>query len=280
MKEKRVNKQRYEIIGTLNNNSVVAKDEHNKEVILLGKGIGFKKKKGDIVDNKLKNIKSYSLDKKKSTDVLQGVDPIFLEIANEIIRYAEKEFGDIDTNILLPLADHIAFSIDRIKNDMVISNPLTSDIKLLFADEYEVAKKARKIIKRRLGYEITDDEIGYISLHIHAALSSQPPARSLQVASIIHQTVTYVEETFNITIDENSVAYIRLVNHIKFLMVRLDRQEDVHVSMTDYTKEKFPESYAVACRVADYIEKLIREKISEDEIGYLAIHIERIRHSV
>ena len=275
-----MNKQRYEIIGTLNNNSVVAKDEHNKEVILLGKGIGFKKKKGDIVDNKLKNIKSYSLDKKKSTDVLQGVDPIFLEIANEIIRYAEKEFGDIDTNILLPLADHIAFSIDRIKNDMVISNPLTSDIKLLFADEYEVAKKARKIIKRRLGYEITDDEIGYISLHIHAALSSQPPARSLQVASIIHQTVTYEEETFHITIDENSVAYIRLVNHIKFLMVRLDRQEDVHVSMTDYTKEKFPESYAVACRVADYIEKLIREKISEDEIGYLAIHIERIRHSV
>lgn len=275
-----MNKQRYEIIGTLNNNSVVAKDEHNKEVILLGKGIGFKKKKGDIVDNKLKNIKSYSLDKKKSTDVLQGVDPIFLEIANEIIRYAEKEFGDIDTNILLPLADHIAFSIDRIKNDMVISNPLTSDIKLLFADEYEVAKKAKKIIKRRLGYEITDDEIGYISLHIHAALSSQPPARSLQVASIIHQTVTYVEETFHITIDENSVAYIRLVNHIKFLMVRLDRQEDVHVSMTDYTKEKFPESYAVACRVADYIEKLIREKISEDEIGYLAIHIERIRHSV
>lgn len=280
MKEKRVNKQRYEIIGTLNNNSVVAKDEHNKEVILLGKGIGFKKKKGDIVDNKIKNIKSYTLDKKKSADVLQGVDPIFLEIANEIIRYAEKEFGDIDTNILLPLADHIAFSIDRIKNDMVISNPLTSDIKLLFADEYEVAKKARKIIKRRLGYEITDDEIGYISLHIHAALSSQPPARSLQVASIIHQTVTYVEETFHIMIDENSVAYIRLVNHIKFLMVRLDRQEDVHVSMTDYTKEKFPESYAVACRVADYIEKLIHEKISIDEVGYLAIHIERIRHSV
>ena len=81
-------------------------------------------------------------------------------------------------------------------------------------------------------------------------------------------------------IDEDSIAYVRLVNHIKFLMVRIDRKEDVQVSMTDYTKEKFPESYAVACRVADYIEKLILEKISDEEIGYLAIHIERIRQSV
>lgn len=274
-------KRHYEVIGTLNNNGVIAKNDLNQEVILLGKGIGFKRKAGDVIENPGRNIKSYSLDKNNSAkNILQDVDPIFLEIANEIIRYAEKEFGDIDTHILLPLADHIAFSIDRIKNNMVISNPLTSDIKLLFADEYEVAKKARKIIKRRLGYEITDDEIGYISLHIHAALSSQPPARSLQVASIIHQTVTYVEESFHIQIDENSVAYIRLVNHIKFLMVRLDRKEDVNVSMTDYTKERFPDSYAVACKVADYIEKLIHEKISEDEIGYLAIHVERIRNSV
>ena len=41
-------------------------------------------------------------------------------------------------------------------------------------------------------------------------------------------------------IDEDSIAYIRLVNHIKFLMVRLDHKEDVQVSMTDYTKRKVP----------------------------------------
>ena len=48
MKENKVKKQRYEVIGTLNNNGVVAKDELNKEVILLGKGIGFKRKAGDV----------------------------------------------------------------------------------------------------------------------------------------------------------------------------------------------------------------------------------------
>ena len=88
MTENKVKKQRYEVIGTLNNNGVVAKDELNKEVILLGKGIGFKRKAGDVIENPGKNIKCYSLEKNTGKNVLQGVDPIFLEIANEIIRYA------------------------------------------------------------------------------------------------------------------------------------------------------------------------------------------------
>ena len=41
MKEKKEKKQRYEVIGTLNNNGVVAKDELNKEVILLGCSINY-----------------------------------------------------------------------------------------------------------------------------------------------------------------------------------------------------------------------------------------------
>lgn len=52
-----------------------------------------------MIENPGKNIKCYSLEKNTGKNVLQGVDPIFLEIANEIIRYAEKEFGDIDTKI-------------------------------------------------------------------------------------------------------------------------------------------------------------------------------------
>ena len=130
----------------------------------------------------------------------------------------KKEFGDIGhSSILYPLADHIAFSIDRIKNDMVISNPLTSDIRLLFVDEYEVATKARKIIKRRLGYEITDDEIGYDFSSYSCSLSSQ--ATGTFITGCQHYSSdshSYVEETFNIVIDEDSPAYIRLVNHSNF----------------------------------------------------------------
>ena len=109
-----MNKQRYEVIGTLNNNGVVAKDELNKEVILLGKGIGFKRKAGDVIENPGKNIKCYGLEKTTGKNVLQGVDPIFLEIANEIIRYAEKVKKDKTKSALYGLDNINTLSANQI----------------------------------------------------------------------------------------------------------------------------------------------------------------------
>ena len=38
------------IYKIINNNIISAKDENDSEIILMGKGLGFNKKKGDIVD--------------------------------------------------------------------------------------------------------------------------------------------------------------------------------------------------------------------------------------
>ena len=38
------------IYKLLNNNAVIVLDENNREVILTGRGIAFKKKVGDLID--------------------------------------------------------------------------------------------------------------------------------------------------------------------------------------------------------------------------------------
>ena len=80
----------------------------------------------------------------------------------------------------------------------------------------------------------------------------------------------------------DSTLYIGALasNNVNNIVNDAGKYDEYKEKVKDLTKEKFPESYAVACRVADYIEKLILEKISDEEVGYLAIHIERIRHSV
>ena len=168
----------YRVIKVLNNNSILAlSSPGNDEVIILGKGIGFGKKVSETLKD-VKDAKIYTLQSKKSTPgeglkSAASVKPEFLEIANDIIIETEKAFGKIDNTILLPLADHIAFAIERMKKGLTISNPLNNDIKALFKDEYDVALKGKEIIKEATGFIINDDEVGYITLHIHSSLDKE-----------------------------------------------------------------------------------------------------------
>ena len=69
-------------------------------------------------------------------DLVKGIDPVFLEIAEQVLKESERVFGKIDWSILFPMADHIAFAVKRIRSSEQISNPLTGDIRALFHTEY------------------------------------------------------------------------------------------------------------------------------------------------
>ncbi|MEI3578620.1 MAG: PRD domain-containing protein [Acutalibacteraceae bacterium] len=65
--------------------------------------------------------------------MLRIMEPVYLEVSGEIVDTGErKKFQNIDRNILLPLADHIAFALTRIRSKMNITNPFANDIRLLY----------------------------------------------------------------------------------------------------------------------------------------------------
>lgn len=273
----------FRIVKVLNNNAILAEDESNNESVFLGKGIGFGRKVNESFE-KIDNSKCYHLqketDKGSSLDLIDNMQPLFLEIASEILNIAEKRFEVIDNSVLVTLADHIAFSIERLKKGMELDNPFTDDIKSLFTDEYNVALEGREIIKRRTGVEISNDEVGYITLHIHSALTCDKVSQSMRIAMIIRETIEKVEKEFDIEIKTDSLSYTRLMNHVKFMIVRLKNHEKLHVDINQYTKTEFPNSYNIASDICDKIAREIKQDIDEVEVGYLALHIERIKASV
>ena len=144
----------YRVKKALNHNAVVAIDaEKCQEFLILGKGIGFGKKVTEYVEPRAEDI-VYSMkectERGEAEDIVNEVSPVCLEIADAVLNKAEEEFGNIDRRILFPLADHIEFAVKRIKNNEQISNPLTADIRVLFPEEYRVAKRAGKIIREFL----------------------------------------------------------------------------------------------------------------------------------
>ena len=60
------------IIRVLNTNAVVSVDSQGMELIMTGQGIGFKKKKGENIDQSLVD-KTYHLENKEESKRLQEV---------------------------------------------------------------------------------------------------------------------------------------------------------------------------------------------------------------
>lgn len=270
----------FRVKKALNNNTMIAiGDSDNREYLLIGKGIGFGKKVSQRIEAP-QNCTIYSLyehtERGSAMDLVKGIDPVFLEIAEQVLKESERVFGKIDWNILFPMADHIAFAVKRIQNGEQIHNPLTGDIRALFHMEYNTAECIRPILKDRLGVEIDEHEIGYIALHIHSAIENENVALSMQIAGTVRECIQLIEEKTGKTIDVMSLTYNRLMNHVRYMAARVAKGEPLKLDMNDYMSEQFPDAFQLASTVCQHLEKYLRKKMNEVEIGYLAMHIQRV----
>lgn len=207
----------YRVSKVLNNNGVIAIDmDENKEYVILGKGVGFGKKVSQRFD-KPEGCTTYRLEQEtergSAKELVKGIEPEYLEIADAILTESQKVFGDsIDRGILFPLADHISFAVARIRRNEQISNPLTEDIKVLFYSEFKVAETLKTILRERLQIEIDDHEVGYVALHIHSAIGDEKVSVAMQTARAVRECIDMIENATGKPIDVLSLSYNRLMN--------------------------------------------------------------------
>lgn len=270
----------FRVKKVLNHNTLIGIGmDDNREYLLIGKGIGFGRKISERIEVP-ETSTVYSLHEKTqrgtAAELVKGIDPIFLEIAEQILKESEKVFGKIDWAILFPMADHIAFAVKRIRNNEQISNPLTGDIRALFHMEYKVAQSIRSILKERVDVEIDEHEIGYIALHIHSAIEDENVALSMQIARTVRECIQLVENETGMTIDVASLSYNRLMNHVRYMVARAVKGEKLKLNMNDYMSERFPDAFRLASIVCGHLEKYLKKPMDEVEVGYLAMHIQRV----
>ena len=270
----------YSVIKVLNNNGIlVYSNETGREMILLGNGVGFGRKPTEKI-GPIPGAKVYSLvSRRKDQSVLKvvnGIRPEFIEAAGKIIEEAEKEFGEVNHDILLPLADHIALAAKRAAENRQMPNPFTPDIRVLFAREYGVALRGRDIIRGMMGYEISDDEAGFITLHIHAGLSDEQVSETLDTTRIINESISMIEKALGVQMAADSLAYTRLMSHLYYMTARTRKGESTNVDFNEFIFANYPRTGEAAKEVCHYMEKELKRPVAREEIGFLAIHIQRV----
>lgn len=276
-----VSNSNYKIIKVFNNNVIlVIKD--GREKIIVGTGIGFGRKSGEIIEKSLKIDKIFSIDDElnnsKFKELAAQVDHKTIGLCEEIIYMISKELGEeLNEKIHISLTDHIVFTLYRLKQDDEIENPFLIETETLYKREYELAKKAVKMLEKDTGVCIPDGEIGFIALHINSARNKGKLSNAIRCAYICNSIVELIEDELNLEIDRTSLDYARFLTHIRFAIERVIINKPIKNELLGTIKKKFKSSYKLAQKSAELINTQLNKKVDEDEIGYLAIHIEKLK---
>lgn len=272
------------IVKVINNNIVSTCDEDGREIVVMGRGIGFKAREGSVIDQE-KIEKVFRLDSQNTMDrfkeMLVNLPMEHVQISAEIISYAKSVLNrPINPNVYITLTDHINFALERFKQKMMFSNPLIREVKAFYNEEYLIGEYAIAMIERDLGVRLPVDEAASIALHIVNAEYDGPMGDTIKITNLIQQVLEVVKEYFQVELDKQSLYYERFITHLRFLAQRVftgERMELDNLEFQEMIDRMYPEEYACSQKVKALIQREYGHEVTEEELAYLTLHIRRIR---
>ena len=267
----------------INNNVISAYDVNQQEIVIMGKGIGFKAHTGELIDES-KIEKVFRIENEKLSrqfqELLENIPLEHMQLTSDIISYAIKNLNvQLNQNIYITLTDHINFAIQRQSQGIQLKNALLWETKRFYHQEYLMGKYAVDLLNEKLGTEFTEDEAGFIALHFVNAEYNTTINDTFEMTNMIQKILELVRLEMGIEFDEESLHYERFITHLKFLVQRLYRHEllkDEEIEFARMMENKYPKEYECSKHISEYIEKEYGSGIASEEIMFLAIHIKRV----
>ena len=253
------------ILRIYNNNVVLASTDAGEEAVMIGRGLGFGKRKGQRLDPE-KVEQTFVPEGAGGPDqigaLLSELPPGILTLATELEEQARAEFGrDLPHSFVLPLADHLNFAVVRARDGMHIEYPLAIEVAQLYPREAAFGRRAVELTNERLGVRLPPEEATPIALHlVNAQFSGTDLSRTYRMTEIFAQIFT----------------------HLRYLFVRAEQGRRPTVAdptlpaIHDAVRTGYPEAYACADKVMLLLDMHLDTTLGEDEHTYLTIHIARL----
>ncbi len=269
----------------LNNNVVIARHDAYKEVVLIGNGLGFNRKKGDVISfghaDKTFLLKD-EVEKEQYVNLIPHIDEDLIAFINDQLLYIEDQMGaKLNEHIHVALTDHLSFAIKRIQQNMQFSNSFLFEIESLYPKEYQVAKGVVKAFKNEMDVVFPEGEIGFIALHIHSAVTDKSLRDINRNHSLISRLTELIEDGLNIDLTKDNVNYHRLIQHLHRAIDRIHQSESLgdENKLEALLKAEYPVCYNLAWKLIKVMQNQLKKPVDEAEVLYLTIHLQRLTHT-
>lgn len=275
----------YRILNPMNNNVSLVRNSKGEELIVIGKGVSFGKKKGDLI-SKDQVEKVFRMKTEESREnfmaLLKDVPLDFITVTYEIIDNLSKKYQyPVQEYLYVTLTDHIYCSYQAISQGRYKDSNLP-DISVKYPIAFQIAQEAFEIYRQKLTENFPEDEIIRIAYHfINAEGENEVEVvESIDKRKEILKRVEIVLKSYKIQrTPENNNFYDRFMIHLNYFLDYLDRSRDDNQSLLDmeeHIKNTYPEAFEIGSKIYEVIAQETSLDLYKSERVYLVLHIQRL----
>ena len=268
------------IIQRINNNAALGVDGNGNELVVLGTGVGFPAVPYELRDLSRVTRTFYDIDR-RYVEMIDSIRPPILMASADIVEQAQINLDcPLNPNLPFTLADHLQFTIERVKNGVDIPTPLAYDVQHLYPQEYDLGLLALDVLQDYTGVRPPDKEAVSVALHlINAEVENSDIHEAMLAVQVISEVDTVVEQDLGIVLDRSGFHYSRFTMHLRYLIQRLSsgsQVENMGGNMLRTLAREYPEIYNCAKNVARQLKANHGWQCNDDEVLYMMMHINRL----
>ncbi|RLP11775.1 PRD domain-containing protein [Propionibacterium australiense] len=276
-----------EVLRVFNNNVVLARDELNREVVLTGRGIVFKKNSGDPIDPD--RVARRFVPARNALSVGEVIADIPIEriaLIEQVFARATRELGaPVPSSTIIAVVDHVNQAMERINQGLTMDYPLRAEVAHLHPEELRLAERMIDELNARQEVQLPKGEAIALALHLFdAVISSSSAEQSWAQSRLIAQTFDVLQGAYGADFDAGSIDAARFAAHLRYFIIRARGGKQVENKTTEAIAEALrqdrPRTYRVAQHVRELLELRLGIEVSEDEMAYLTMHLARLEAGV
>ncbi len=279
--------RRVPVHKVLNNNVVIAIDESGRERVLMGRGLGFGLRPDDVIDA-AKVEKTFVLDGgaqgERERRLLVDVPYAIIEAVTRAVDDAERMLGrHLGRHLTIAVIDHVNYVLERLEQGVRIPTTNMPELRVLYPQEFAVAERMAASLSGSLGRDLPPEEAVFLTMHLLNATRDEPNGTAALLLRRLQHVVDVVEQRLGVRLESDSPDYARFILHVQFLLQRLVNRTMLasnDTSFFEFAKHSYPVSHAIAEEVKGYVLAATGSDLTDEEVLYLIVHVERLRNSV
>jgi len=209
--------------------------------------------------------------------LLNFIDPAWLLKIEEVIQQMERKRGyPMADNAYVGFVVHLALAAQRLKNREEITIEREILEKLKATPEFGLASDLADRLSERLELAFPESEIGYITMHLLGARSSNVMGSDYDYTvneGYAKRMISVMEQELRLELGSDDRLATNLTTHLRSAVKRIELGMPVRNPLLQHVKAEYPDIFAAARKASRCLEDGLGKPVpEEEEIGYLAMH--------